>query len=108
MRRLSTAQRSEGVFGQMKNQSNENLNRGIFRVSGVARVNLTVLFAAMSYNLRSVRIENERTHRYGDDHPLFRTADQIVAVAVPADLDTTTVAHPATDHVGEAETKRSA
>ena len=33
---------------------------------------------------------------------------KIAAVAVPADLDTTTVAHPATDHVTDAETKRSA
>jgi len=98
----------EGVFGERKNPSAENMNRGIFRIRGVARVNLSALFTAMSHNLRAIRRDNEMHEVYGPEHPLFRPVGGYVTVAVPADLDTNTVAHPAASHAHSGQVARSA
>ncbi|MEY4372329.1 MAG: hypothetical protein RL219_1098 [Actinomycetota bacterium] len=60
------------------------MNRWMFRINGVARVNLAVLMASMSHNLRTVQRMNERNPTYPDTHPLFtRILGHVVAVADP-------------------------
>jgi len=88
----------EGVFGERKNRSAENMNRGIFRINGVARVNLTALFTAMSHNLRAIRRDNELRNTHSPEHPLFIPVGDTHTVAIPADLDTSAVADPGANH----------
>lgn len=42
----------EGMFGNMKNPSTENLSRGTFRITGLARVTLLVGLLAVATNIR--------------------------------------------------------
>jgi hypothetical protein len=42
----------EGVFGNIKNPSTENLSRGTFRITGPARVTLFLGLASTAHNVR--------------------------------------------------------
>lgn len=61
----------EGAFGNIKNASGENLGRGFFRITGLARVTLFVGIAVTAHNMRQLRNWHERTNRGDPDHPLL-------------------------------------
>ena len=61
----------EGVFGNIKNSSTENLTRGTFRITGLARVTLCLGIVAAVHNVRQQRNWQSK-HGLGDPaHPLF-------------------------------------
>ena len=45
----------EGAFGNMKNTTTENVERGFFQVTGLAKVNFMVGIALVAHNLRMLR-----------------------------------------------------
>ncbi len=45
----------EGAFGNMKNPTTENVERGFFQVTGLAKVNFMVGIALVAHNLRMLR-----------------------------------------------------
>jgi hypothetical protein len=45
----------EGIFGNIKNPSTEDVRRGFFRLTGLAKVNFAVAMAVVAFNLRIVR-----------------------------------------------------
>lgn len=62
----------EGLFGQMKNQSLENLGRGHIRAPGLVLHNLAVTLAAVSHNMRAIRNWHEATGLGDPAHPLLQ------------------------------------
>ena len=61
----------EGVFGNLKNSSCENLRRGCTRGRGLGWTNLVAALAAASYNERSLLRWHELSGQESD-HPLLR------------------------------------
>ncbi len=61
----------EGAFGNLKNASGENLSRGFFRITGLARVTLFLGIAATAHNMRQLGNWNDRTLNGDSDHPLL-------------------------------------
>lgn len=45
----------EGAFGNMKNPTTENVERGFFQITGLAKVNFMVGIALVAHNLRMLR-----------------------------------------------------
>lgn len=72
--RKSYARRTyvEGVFGQIKNASTENVARGHFRITGLTLVRLALAAVAVSYNIRQLRDWHEEFGTGPDDHPLLQ------------------------------------
>lgn len=62
----------EGVFGNLKNKSTENLSRGLTRGMGLPWMNLAVAMTTASYNLRTLRKWHTETGRGPADHPLLQ------------------------------------
>ncbi len=61
----------EGAFGNMKNSSTENLTRGIFRITGLARVTLCLGLVAAVHNVRQQRNWQAKHGLGNPQHPLF-------------------------------------
>lgn len=59
----------EGVFGNLKNPSTENIQRGFLRMVGMPMVTLSLTAAAVSYNIREYNNWLDRTAQTSD-HPL--------------------------------------
>lgn len=80
--RLSNNRRTyvEGAFGNMKNSSTENLTRGSFRITGLARVTLCLGITAVAHNIRQQR-NWQAQHGLGDpEHPLFAPDSETVVL----------------------------
>jgi hypothetical protein len=89
----------EGTYGNRKNQSTENMRRGLHRHTGLTLTHLVVAVVNASYNLRILRNWHERTALGPSDHPLLApvsdphtftliTWDEAIALIDPhADLD---------------------
>jgi hypothetical protein len=61
----------EGVFGNLKNASAENVTRGTFRITGLARVPLFLGIAATAHNIRQLRNWNTKYDLGDPQHPLL-------------------------------------
>jgi hypothetical protein len=70
----------EGVFGNIKNPSTENLSRGTFRITGLARVTLFIGLAATAHNVRLHRNWHQE-HGLGDaQNPLLAPDSETVQI----------------------------
>jgi hypothetical protein len=68
----------EGAFGNMKNPSTENLSRGTFRITGLARVTLFLGVFAAAHNVRQYRNWHAK-HQHGDPtDPLLAPDSQTI------------------------------
>ncbi len=68
----------EGSFGNMKNPSTENLSRGTFRITGLARVTLFLGVLAAAHNVRQYRNWHQK-HQLGDPtDPLLAPDSQTI------------------------------
>ena len=72
--RKSYARRTyvEGVFGNLKNPSTENMTRGHFRVTGLLMVRLALTMVAINYNVRHLRRWHDTYGTGPADHPLLQ------------------------------------
>jgi hypothetical protein len=70
----------EGVFGNVKNASTENLCRGFFRITGLARVTLLVGIALVAHNARQPGNWHDRTGNGGANHPLLQPDSEAIQV----------------------------
>ena len=61
----------EGVFGNFKNPSTENLRRGTTQIMGLAWTNVNLAIIAAAYNLRSLRKWQERCGEGDPNHVLL-------------------------------------
>ncbi len=61
----------EGVFGNLKNDNRESVNRTVCKIQGLAFRNLVVAMAATSYNIRQLRSWDNHTSQ-GPNHELLR------------------------------------
>lgn len=61
----------EGTYGNRKNQSTENMRRGLHRHTGLTLTHLVIALVNASYNLRILRNWHERTDLGPSDHPLL-------------------------------------
>ena len=68
----------EGSYGNRKNDSTENMSRGLFHVTGLPLVNIAMTMVNASYNLRMIQNWQERTNTLPSDHPLLQSDDDIV------------------------------
>lgn len=58
-KRYSSRTFVEGAFGNMKNPSTENVDRGFFQVVGLAKVTFCIGIALVAHNLRMLRANTE-------------------------------------------------
>jgi len=73
----------EGVFGNLKNPSTENISRGSFRITGLARVTLFLGIGAAALNVRQYRNWHQQ-HGVGDSaHPLLSPDSQTLRLCRP-------------------------
>jgi hypothetical protein len=72
----------EGAFGNIKNPSTENLCRGFFRVTGLAKVTLLVGLALVAHNARQLRNWHERTGNGDENHPLLQPDSETLLLHV--------------------------
>lgn len=72
----------EGTFGNIKNASTENLRRGFFRITGLARVTLLVGLAIVAHNARQLSNWHERTGNGDDTHPLLQPDSETLLLHV--------------------------
>jgi hypothetical protein len=68
----------EGSYGNRKNDSTENMSRGLFHVTGLPLINIAMTMVNASYNLRMIQNWQERTNTLPIDHPLLQSDDDIV------------------------------
>ena len=75
----------EGAFGNLKNASGENLGRGFFRITGLARVTLFLGIAATAHNMRQLGNWHQRTLNGDPDHPLLAPDSETLHVRLTMD-----------------------
>jgi hypothetical protein len=93
--RLSNDRRTyvEGAFGNLKNASGENLSRGFFRITGLARVTLFLGIAATAHNMRQLGNWHERTLNGDPHHPLLAPDSETLNVRLTMDEYAAVEAH---------------
>ena len=61
----------ESVYGNLKNEARENINRKVHRHIGITWSHFFLTLASTNYNLRTLRKWHEETGRGDPDHPLL-------------------------------------